>query len=760
MHRHAVAWSLLFAVAVDAAVTIWGVLGNRLPRTVTQRTFTTDCGNVNFTYPSTWAPLLSPTCIWHPLGRVSRAAMEKRRNGMNSTVAGLMTIMNGLDVNFSDNNRVDHIESLPSTVATIVLDDLGIQTLNPSLALDFAGDVISATTLQMGNNSIRSIDNIAFPPTLKTLSLQNNSISKLGKVNAKNLAALVLDRNQIRTLDGTDSLPWNLEGLFMSDNKLETLRDIAFPHMLVTIDVGGNRISRIDDVTWPPLLLHLNLSSNGLLSLDNVTFPSSLGYLELVDNGITEIRANFPAALQTLCLARNNISAFYANASQFQLLSNLANNSTALSYINHVDGAGRFTGAGPCDIFLSTTTTNVSCVGHVRTELLWNTFPICILPDTRYPLPPLSPVGGDATSLISIIAGLLFALLLLVALGVFYKRRQTRTSKWLFSTTDRSSDLEAAILDRAAAVANDVRFDARFHGAIIPAQSILHKAVVAKGGYGVVYVATLVLRGRETKVAMKRLRPERADDTAAVEAFMDEIRLMSQLEHPNVVGFLGVTWTHLHNIALLTEYMEHGDLWGLLQSRPQLAWTAADAKRANVACDVTKASLLLDVVKGLRYLHACDPTVVHRDLKAKNVLIGSDFVAKLGDFGSSRLYDEDDNTMTSEIGTIPWIAPEVLKGVRYSEKADMYSLGVLLSELDTHKIPYADFSLLLPDAGGNVQMTKARIAMLVVAGDLRPTFSPSCPPSLLAIATKCLAYDQNARPTASQVHTWLHHLHA
>ncbi|OQR91836.1 protein kinase [Achlya hypogyna] len=751
---------------------IWGAITNRSPRDVSLRTFTTDCGGVNFTYPSTWSPLISPTCIWWPLGRVSRAALEKKRNGMNSTVAGLMAIMNGLDVNFSDNNQVDHIESLPATVATIVLDNLGIQSLNANLAVDFHGDTISATTLQMGNNSITTIDNVDFPGSLRTLSLQNNSITKVGKINAKGLTAIVLDRNKVTNLDSTDLFPANIEGIFMGWNNLQSLRDAVFPRLVTTIDVGSNNITDLHGVAWPPLLLHLNISSNGLTSIDNITFPESLGYLEMVDNAITELHANFPPQLQTLCLAKNNITALYANESQFQLLSNLSNNSTQLTYINHVDGAGRSTGTGPCDIFLSTTTTNSTCHGHVRTELLWDTFPVCIVADTAAPLPP-PPAESAATAAIPITFAVLVSVLVVVALAVCYRRRRTRTDKWLFSTTDRTSDLEVAILDRAAAVANDVRFDARFHGAIVPAQAVTHKEMVAKGGYGAVFVATVELRGTATRVAMKRLLAERADDTCTVEAFMDEIRLMSQLEHPNVVAFLGITWTNLHNIALLTEYMERGDLWQLLSTDHRLAWHVAPYLPVDAAMTklpettkktdggrVTKDALLLDVVKGLRYLHGCEPTVVHRDLKAKNVLVSANYTAKLADFGSSRLYEEEDNTMTSEIGTIPWIAPEVLKGVRYSEKADVYSLGVLMAEMDTHRVPYADFTLQVPDAGVNVQMTKARIAMLVVAGDLRPSFTTTCPPSILSIATRCLAYDPAARPTAAQVHAWLQYLRA
>ncbi|POM70005.1 TKL protein kinase [Phytophthora palmivora] len=99
------------------------------------------------------------------------------------------------------------------------------------------------------------------------------------------------------------------------------------------------------------------------------------------------------------------------------------------------------------------------------------------------------------------------------------------------------------------------------------------------------------------------------------------------------------------------------------------------------------------------------------------------------DFGVSRELTED-QTMTAEIGTISWIAPEVLRGERYSEKADVYLFGVIMSELDNCRRPYSEGVPTDDNRGGNVKHTNARIAMLVNAGKLKPSLSPDCPISV------------------------------
>ncbi|EEY53027.1 protein kinase [Phytophthora infestans T30-4] len=118
--------------------------------------------------------------------------------------------------------------------------------------------------------------------------------------------------------------------------------------------------------------------------------------------------------------------------------------------------------------------------------------------------------------------------------------------------------------------------------------------------------------------------------------------------------------------------MYGGDLRGLL--------TSYHNRHHPVGFDCDKVKIALHVAHALTYLHSLSPVVIHRDLKSRNILLTADLDAKLTDFGISR--ERVDQTMTAGVGTSLWMAPEVLMGERYDDKADIFSFGVVLSELD------------------------------------------------------------------------------
>ncbi|KAF0708068.1 hypothetical protein As57867_006442, partial [Aphanomyces stellatus] len=106
-----------------------------------------------------------------------------------------------------------------------------------------------------------------------------------------------------------------------------------------------------------------------------------------------------------------------------------------------------------------------------------------------------------------------------------------------------------------------------------------------------------------------------------------------------------------------------------------------------------------------------------------------------------------EESMTSNIGTVAWIAPEVLTGGRYTEKADIYSFGVLLSELDTLQVPYAEMLGKSKENG----FSNARLAMMVSEGALQPSFTDGIPSELLALARECLSFNDTDRPSAMKL---------
>ncbi|CAI5736710.1 unnamed protein product [Peronospora destructor] len=286
--------------------------------------------------------------------------------------------------------------------------------------------------------------------------------------------------------------------------------------------------------------------------------------------------------------------------------------------------------------------------------------------------------------------------------------------------------------------------------------------LIAKGGYGAVYKA--YFRGKT--VVMKELLPERARIPRMLNDFMDEIRTCGSLDHPKIVTFIGFAFTFLVDLSAVFEYMPNGDLATLLLkqlkretrdpiARESYGWFAkTQAKRNGSKC---KSLIALDVAEALVYLHSFESPMIHRDLKPNNILLSETWEAKLTDFGVSRELRED-QTMTAEIGTISWIAPEVLRGERYSEKADVYSFGVIMTELDTCRRPYSEGVPNGDNRGGSTKHTNARIAVLVSAGSIRPSLSPDCPKSVRNLINKCLDGNPMNRPSALQLHFELRNL--
>ncbi|KAJ0768809.1 putative protein kinase RLK-Pelle-LRR-XI-1 family [Helianthus annuus] len=200
------------------------------------------------------------------------------------------------------------------------------------------------------------------------------------------------------------------------------------------------------------------------------------------------------------------------------------------------------------------------------------------------------------------------------------------------------------------------------------------KYCIGTGGYGSVYEAKLP----DGKIfALKKLHRFEAQQPAFNQTFENEIKVLTNLRHKNIVRLYGFC---LHNKCnfLVYEYMEKGSLFCAL-SNSELAVQMDWFKRLNIIKGVAHA---------LAYMHHdCNPPIVHRDISTNNILLNSELEGFVADFGIARLLDPDSSNRTAVAGTLGYIAPELAYNMIVTEKCDVYSFGVVVLETIGGKHP-------------------------------------------------------------------------
>lgn len=279
----------------------------------------------------------------------------------------------------------------------------------------------------------------------------------------------------------------------------------------------------------------------------------------------------------------------------------------------------------------------------------------------------------------------------------------------------------------------------------------LHESATASVLSGCeVWLGTFAPQGApdaEQPVVLKWI-PSKQKEVASpptADKFKGEIKRLAQLSHPNVVKFFGIVWSVDTHLVAVTEYMARGDLRQYLHRSAR-----AEAGRWTPQ----KVQILLDVANVLLYLHTLRPApVVHGNCNSRNVLLNDRMKAKLSDFGAPKdALSERELLAYSAVGSGRWISPEALMG-RDSRvatvsvgAADVYSLGILMSEVDTHELPFSDLM-----QANRVALPETDVLQLIAKGALSPTLSPSCPPRIRALIGSCTAYDPKSRPSSRHV---------
>ncbi|KAF0690576.1 Aste57867_18023 [Aphanomyces stellatus] len=547
----------------------------------------------------------------------------------------------------------------------------------------------------------------------------------------------------------------NITKLTFLNIHLPTIGRHVLPSQLQDIAIANCDLTTVPhDIVQMPHLTKLDLNRNNIPSVNlPVVIYSSLTQINMQENMLTAFNISAPNLIQ-LDLTSNQLttipSCVYTMMELLELY--LTKNSISLPLVVSSD---EFEFLSGLDYFYMDLPVNdtASCPGESQLHVLKGN-KLCVQPfsssTNRTSIAAPATSSPDAASnwtystlsWILLVSGILEAI---IGVGVYLVYRKQKLMRRQYVQHGSSHATSSGERERLLSVehvlyasmeawtGNPLTDALETHATRLDCDALTLDKRLAQGGYGEVWLGHY----HASLVAIKLLLPEKRS-IADIEAFVREIVLLASLDHPHIVHCIGAAWPKSkRDLMLVTEYVAGGDLRALLD----VDTTQRDWPR-------TKVQYAIDIAHAMEYMHALE--IVHRDLKAKNVLIDpTTNGAKVCDFGVAthlhQLGDPTDVTLYG-FGTSRWIAPEVLTGDAFTKAADVYAFGIVLSELDSHQIPFANART----PSGN-DMTNVAILQQVVKGTMKPTFGDSCPREIATLASLCLHPNPKARPTASTI---------
>ncbi|XP_068028500.1 tyrosine-protein kinase Fgr isoform X3 [Anomalospiza imberbis] len=255
----------------------------------------------------------------------------------------------------------------------------------------------------------------------------------------------------------------------------------------------------------------------------------------------------------------------------------------------------------------------------------------------------------------------------------------------------------------------------------IARESVTLNRKLGMGCFGDVWMGTW---NGTTKVAVKTLKP----GTMSPEAFLEEAQIMKRLRHDKLVQLYAVVSEE--PIYIVTEFMSQGSLLDFLKD--------GDGRYLKLPQLVDMAA---QIAAGMAYIERMN--YIHRDLRAANILVGDNLVCKIADFGLARLIEDDEYTARQGAKfPIKWTAPEAALFGRFTIKSDVWSFGILLTELVTKgRVPYPG-------------MNNREVLEQVERG-YRMQCPGSCPPSLHEVMVQCWKREPEERPTFEYLQSFL-----
>ncbi|KAF7822330.1 protein NSP-INTERACTING KINASE 1-like [Senna tora] len=337
--------------------------------------------------------------------------------------------------------------------------------------------------------------------------------------------------------------------------------------------------------------------------------------------------------------------------------------------------------------------------------------------------------GRQKTHKMAIAFGLSLGCLCLIVLGfgLFLLWRHKHNQQAFFDVKDRHHE--------EVYLGNLKRF--QFRELQVATKNFSNKNILGKGGFGQVYKGVLT---DGTFVAVKRLRDGNA--IGGEIQFQTEVEMISLAVHRNLLRLYGFCMTPSERL-LVYPYMSNGSVASRLKGKPVLDWG-------------TRKQIALGAARGLLYLHEqCDPKIIHRDVKAANILLDDYCEAVVGDFGLAKLLDHQDSHVTTAVrGTVGHIAPEYLSTGQSSEKTDVFGFGILLLELITGQRAL-EFGKAANQKGAMLDWVKKihqeKKLELLVDKDLKNNYDRIELEEMVQVALLCTQYLPGHRPKMSEV---------
>ncbi|KAJ0735501.1 putative protein kinase RLK-Pelle-LRR-I-1 family [Helianthus annuus] len=261
--------------------------------------------------------------------------------------------------------------------------------------------------------------------------------------------------------------------------------------------------------------------------------------------------------------------------------------------------------------------------------------------------------------------------------------------------------------------------------------------LIGRGGFGNVYEGILTRGNKSIPIVAKRMHGEKRQGE---EHFLMELEILFEYKHENIIGLEGYCNENGEKI-IVYEHASHKSLDRRL-GNPSLTWT----KRLEIS---------IGIARGLAFLHRDAPTnetVIHRDIKSGNILLKGDWKAKISDFGLSAITARNGKVNSLIVGTAGYVDPQFENAGFFTEKSDIYSLGVVLFEI-------LHGQLLVPTEEYDKEATTKILNQIhgegdlesIVFKDIKEQIAPKSLSTFRAIVSQCLVKDRKKRATAKKV---------